>query len=169
MLSAYRARFASCLVGCFTPTLCLQERPAEYLPAVRLFSPLCAFRAPPRTDSMTTPRQPPQLRQLSAYGPNVVNIGLPPKQPHSVAAASAPAQPPRAAPAVRFPREQILLGRWRRRARQRLLQSHARRVGRLVHVRQGWQVWRAWRARTLARWHKRISAELHRWLSLIHI
>ena len=118
---------------------------------------------------MTTPRQPPQLRQLPAYGPNVVNIGLPPKQPHSVAAASAPAQPPRAAPAVRFPREQILLGRWRRRARQRLLQSHARRVGRLVRLRQGWQVWRAWRARTLARWHKRISAELHRWSVLMRL
>ena len=73
-------------------------------------------------------------QQLSAYGPNVVNIGLPPKQPHSVAAASAPAQPPRVAPVVRFPRERILLGRWRRRARQRLLQSHAGRVGRLVRV-----------------------------------
>jgi len=55
------------------------------------------------------------------YGPNVVNIGLPPKQHHAIAAASAPVQPPRAAPVVRFPRERILLGRWRRRARQRLL------------------------------------------------
>ena len=108
-------------------------------------------------------------QQLSAYGPNVVNIGLPPKQPHSVAAASAPAQPLRAAPVVSFPRERILLGRWRRRARQRLLQSHAGRVGRLVRVRQGWQVWRAWRAWTLARWHKRISAELHRWSVLMRL
>ena len=103
------------------------------------------------------------------YGPNVVNIGLPPKQHHAIAAASAPVQPPRAAPAVRFPRERILLGRWRRRARQRLLQSHAGRVGRLVRVRQGWQVWRAWRAWTLARWHKRISAELHRWSVLMRL
>ena len=111
------------------------------------------------------------LRHHSVYLPSVVSLGLPPKQPRlrTAAAKPAPAHQARAGPVVRFPRERIPFCRWRQRARQRLLQSHAGRVGRLVRVRQGWQEWRARRAWTLARWHKRISAELHRWAVLMKL
>ena len=89
----------------------------------------------------------------------------PPRPPP--AAASTP--PTDSRPIVMRARERLLLSRWRRRAQQRILQARAGRVGRAVRVREAWQSWRSWRAWTLGRWHKRVSAELHRWSVLMRL
>ena len=91
--------------------------------------------------------------------------GRPPRPPP----AAAPPPPADNRPIVTRPRERLLLGRWRRRAQQRVLQARAGRVGRAVRVREAWQAWRSWRAWTLSRWHKRVSAELHRWSALMRL
>ena len=66
-------------------------------------------------------------------------------------------------------RTALLLARWSRRTRESLLQERASALGRDQLLRSAMAHLRGMRAQRLARWHKRRSAELHRWRSLMRL
>ena len=66
-------------------------------------------------------------------------------------------------------RTALLIVRWSRRTRERLLQERAAALGRDQLLRSAVAHLRRMRAQRLARWHKRTSAELHQWRSLMRL
>lgn len=66
-------------------------------------------------------------------------------------------------------RAALLLSRWSRRSRQAQLYQHASLLGREIRLRAAIRGLRSWRSWRLSRWHKRMSAELHRWSSLMRL
>ena len=66
-------------------------------------------------------------------------------------------------------RAALLLSRWSRRSRQAQLYQHASLLGREIRLRAAIRRLRSWRSWRLSRWHKRMSAELHRWSSLMRL
>ena len=104
--------------------------------------------------------------------PHVVNLSFGSKlfeEPSPSHQNAPPPQPP--APLLSPPRARsaVFLFRWRRRAQLLLLQAGAARLGRLTRLRRAWTQYRAGRAFTLARWHKKMRAELHRWSGLMRL
>ena len=107
--------------------------------------------------------------------PHVVNLSFgsklfeEPSPSHQNADAAAPAPPPPPLLSPPRARSAVFLFRWRRRAQLLLLQAGAARLGRLTRLRRAWTQYRAGRAFTLARWHKKMRAELHRWSGLMRL